>query len=235
MLNKQFLNTSINFSIILFFILTSAVFSQQPVIPQISVTGTSVIKVTPDLLKWSVSVQDDEDDLSKAKRLNDISTAKVLNLLRELNIDQNAVQTSGIQIVKRKNPYSNEKKFTITNYIWFTINIIGMYAEITSKLIMIDNVYIDNIYLDYSKIIETRVQARKDALDVAKKKAEEMAAVYGITIGKPLLIKEDSYNTYYPNPFNSVSYNYNNTNNLTTFSEGSINVEAKVSVTFELK
>lgn len=235
MIFKNFLIPSFlySFTILLFF--TVAIYPQGTINPQIRVTGTSVIKVTPDLMKWNISVTTEDNDVEKAKRLNDASTAKVLNLLRELNIVQNTIQTSGIRVVKEKNYSDKEKQFTITNNIWFTNDVIGMYGDIATKLLKIDDVQINNIFLDYSKIIETRTKARLEALEAAKKKAEEMAAVYGMTIGKPLSVLEETYNTIYPNPFNSVSYDYNNSSSLSTFSEGSLNVGAMVYVTFELK
>jgi len=94
--------------------------------------------------------------------------------------------------------------------------------------------YINSIQLEYSKAIETRIQARTNALLAAKKKAEEMAEVFGQSIGKPLYISEGTV-SYYPNPFNSVTYDPGSTYSTTsTFSEGTINVEAKVKIIFEL-
>ncbi len=56
-----------------------------------------------------------------------------------------------------------------------------------------------------------------------------------MTIGSPLSISEESYNSYYPNPFNTVSYDYKSSSNSATFSEGSLNAGAVVYVTFKLK
>lgn len=78
--------------------------------------------------------------------------------------------------------------------------------------------------------------AREDALLAAKKKAEDMAAVLNMAVGKPVMISEVS-NKYYPNPFN-VSTENNNISNLDIkqdlFKAGLINVTASVKVVFNL-
>lgn len=203
--------------------------------PVIEVQGTATIKVIPDVMKWSLSVRIDSDDVIDAKNDNDRSVTKVLDLLKEKGVDPKDIQTGGVKITKNYDYYNKTvKKFNVSNDIWFTSNDISRYDEFTSALIVIDNLYINSTQLEYSRAIETRVQARTDALLAAKKKAGEMADVLGQTIGKPLFISEGSAN-YYPNPFNSVTYEPGSTYSTTsTFSEGTINVEASVKVVFEL-
>ena len=203
--------------------------------PVIEVQGTATIKVIPDVMKWSLSVRIDSDDVIEAKNDNDRSVTKVLDLLKEKGVDPKDIQTGGVKITKNYDYYNKTvKKFNVSNDIWFTSNDISRYDEFTSALIVIDNLYINSTQLEYSRAIETRVQARTDALLAAKKKAEEMADVLGQTIGKPLFISEGSAN-YYPNPFNSVTYEPGSTYSTTsTFSEGTINVVASVKVVFEL-
>lgn len=203
--------------------------------PVIEVQGDAVIKVVPDLMRWYLSVKVDDDEVAAAKKNNDVSVMKVLELLKEKGVEPKDIQTSGVRISKNNDEYNKTvKKYNVLNEIWFTSKDISKYDEFTSDLIVINNLFINNIMLDYSKSIETRIQARTDAILAAKKKAEEMAGVLGQSIGKPVYISEGAVN-YYPNPFNSVTYtpesNYSPTS---AFSEGTINVEAKVKVIFEL-
>jgi len=63
-----------------------------------------------------------------------------------------------------------------------------------------------------------------------------MAETLGMSIGVPLLIQELPMSYYYPNPFNAVTLTNTNMDYepSTTFSKGTINVTAKVMVTFKL-
>ncbi|MBL7129270.1 MAG: SIMPL domain-containing protein [Ignavibacteria bacterium] len=204
--------------------------------PVIEVFGTAIIKVVPDKMNWSVNVQVDMDDVKEAKYQHDKSVSKVLNILEEEGILSKNIQTSGVRINKRLNPYyNNEKKYGVTNNIWFTVSDIEKYDRLSEKLTEIDDVYINNITLESTKAIETREQARTDALIAAKDKAEKMAETLGMSIGEPLLIREQA-TSYYPNPYNSISDMGTRgfTDMESTFSEGTINISASVMVTFKL-
>ncbi len=147
------------------------------------------------------------------------------------------IQTGGVKITKNYDYYGTKVlKFNVSNDIWFTLNEISRYDEFTSELIVINNLYINSTQLEYSKAIETRILARADALLAAKKKAEEMADVLGQAVGKPILIQEEQGNYYGYSQSNTLSYEpgYTLTGTGTTFSEGTINVEGKVKVIFEL-
>lgn len=211
-----------------------------PSISTIEVSGTSVIKVTPDIMRMSVNIQVDMDEVEDAKKKNDASTYKVINILKDNGIEQREIQTSGVQITKRTYVYStSEKKFQVTNSIWFSTNDIKKYDELTSQIIKIDDAYIGGVSLDYSKAPETRAEARTGALNAAKKKAEDMATIYGMTVIRPTMIQEEIPYSYYPNTFNNVvqqtSYDVRSETGTQTFSEGMINIEAKVRVIFEVK
>lgn len=204
--------------------------------PSIEIYGTAIIKVVPDKMNWNINVQVEMDDVKEAKIQNDKSVSKVLNILEDVGIPSKEIQTGGIKIEKRYRTYSNEeKKYSVTNNIWFTVSNIEKYDLLTEKLIDIDNVYINNIILESTKEIETREQARIDALNAAKDKAEKMANVLGMSIGEPLLIQEVS--GYYYSGFSNVISDIGTrgiTDVESTFSEGTINVEAKVMVVFRL-
>jgi uncharacterized protein YggE len=204
--------------------------------PSIEVYGTAIIKVVPDKMNWNINVQVEMDDVKEAKIQNDKSVSKVLNILEDEDIPSKEIQTGGIKIEKRYRPYSyEEKKYSVTNNIWFTVSNIEKYDLLTEKLIDIDNVYINNIILESTKEIETREQARIDALNAAKIKAEKMASALGMSIGKPLLIQEVS--GYYYSSFSNAISDIGTrgiTDVESTFSAGTINVEARVMVTFKL-
>ena len=204
--------------------------------PSIEVYGTAIIKVIPDKMHWSINVQVDMDDVKEAKIQNDKSVTKVLTILEEEGIPSKEIQTGGIKIEKRYRTYSNEeKKYSVINDIWFTVTNIELYDLLTEKLIDIDNVYINNIILKSTKEIETREQARTDALNAARNKAEKMASALGMSIGEPLLIQESS--GYYYSGLSNVISDYGTrgiTDVESTFSEGTINIEARVMVVFRL-
>lgn len=224
-------------TIFLLFFYGIAIGQERP--PGIDVTGTATISVTPDIMKWTVDIQNDNDNIQGAKSRNDNSTAKVLSILKDYGIEEKNIKTSGIRMTKRQYIYGQEKKFSVYNTVWFTLDNISKYDLITNDLIRIEDVFVTNTTLEYSKEIETRIQARTNALNIAKEKAQKMAEALGMTIGKPLMINEEPIYDYWGlsnyTQSNVQSYNPGMTSTSQHFSEGLLKVEAKVRVIFELK
>jgi uncharacterized protein YggE len=187
------------------------------------------------MMNWTVDISVSNDNVQEAKIEHDKALSKVLGILNENGVQFNEIQTSGIKVSKNRVIYSSDKKFAVTSYVWFTIYEISKYDAISEALIEVDNVNITNTNLNYSKAYETRITARADALNAARKKAFEMASVYEQVLGKPLVIEEESY-SYYPSPFNSVTFEYTEDNDKSNslFVKGTINIVARVKVSFEL-
>ncbi len=223
--------------ILLVFTFSFTIGQEKP--PGIEVTGTATISVTPDIMKWTIDIQNDNDNIQEAKIKNDNTVKKVLNILKDYDIPEKDIKTSGIRMTKRTYIYGQEKKYSVYNTIWFTIDNITKYDPITNDLIKIEDVYITNTTLEYSKAIETRVQARTNALNIAKEKAQKMAEALGMTVGKPLMIQEEPIYDYwgYQNYTQSNVQNYNPgmTSTSEHFNEGLLKIEAKVKVIFEIK
>lgn len=212
--------------------------SQQEKQPVVEVTGTASISVTPDIMKWTVDIQNDNDNIQEAKTKNDNTITKVLSILKSYNIEEKDIKTGGIRMTKRQYIYGQEKKFSVSNTVWFTLDNITKYDLLTNDLIKIEDVYITGTTLEYSKVIETRVQARTNALITAKEKATKMAEALGMTIGKPILIQEEPiYDWGYPqlSQNNVQNYAVNTPGSSQHFSEGIMKIESKVKVVFELK
>jgi len=228
--------------VFLFLSLNSAVSQEIPPPgrpPAIEVTGTASISVTPDIMKWTVDIQNDNDNIQEAKTKNDNTLTKVLNVIKSYGIEDKDIKTSGIRMTKRTYIYGQEKKFNVSNTVWFTLDNLSKYDLLTNDLIKIEDVFVTYTNLEYSKAIETRIQARANALKVAKEKAQQMAETLGMTVGKPLLIQEEPIYDYW----GMQNYTQNNVQNYSLsgssssqhFSEGIMKIECKVKVVFEMK
>jgi hypothetical protein len=223
----------------LFFISFNFTYSQEKQ-SSIEVSGTASISVTPDIMKWTIDIQNDNDNVQEAKTKNDKTISKVLDIIKSYGIEEKDIKTSGLRMTKKQYRYGDEKKFSVSNTVWFTLENIAKYDLLTNDLIKIEDVFITSTILEYSKAIETREQARTNALTVAKDKAVKMAAALGMAVGKPILIQEEPMNNYwdYLNQFsqnNVQNISYDLPSSSQHFSEGIMKIECKVKVSFELK
>jgi len=204
----------------------------------VEVTGSATIEVQPDIMVWDIRVQDDYDNLKSAVSNNESSVEKILEFLKSQGVKREKISTSGLRVNKNYTYYDSKvKKYTVTNYVWFSVNDINLYQKFADYFVSFDNVFINSTNLTASNEIETRKQARINALNAAKEKAEMMAAVFGKEIGDPLMISEEPVYSYFSNTMNNVYTPGERTESDSgpTFSRGMVTVTAKVKVTFLLK
>lgn len=221
--------------------------SQIPPTPStIEVNGTATIKVAPDIMKFSLEVQTDNKNVVYAKNENDKVVLQVLDVLKNYGILEKDMQTSGVRVSKNYSyDYTNNnddykkdtKLYSIYNDISFSLKDISKYYEVTTDLIKIQHLTISYSTYDYSKIIETKKEARERALLAAKNKAEEMASVLGQDLGKPMTIQEIPIEDYYPYQFNNANQQViqsDATSGYGVLREGTMDVTAKVRIVYEL-
>lgn len=205
----------------------------------VEVTGSATIEVQPDLMNWDIRVQDDYDNLKSAVNNNESSVERILGFLKSQGVKSERISTSGLRIIKNSTYYDSKyKKYTVTNNVWFSISDINLYQKLADYFVSFDNVYISSTNLSASNEIETRKQARINALKAAKEKAEMMAAVFGKEIGEPLMISEEPVYSYFSNTMMNNVYTpgeRTESDSGPSFSRGMVSVTAKVKVTFLLK
>ena len=205
--------------------------------PAIEVLGTATISVEPDIMNWTLNIQEDNDNLQEAVTKHDASLIKVMNVLKQNGIEESKIKTSGMRMTKKLYKYGEEKKYGVYNTIWFTSDKIEKYDAISNEVIKIEDVYITSTDLESSKAIETRIQARTNALNAAKEKAQKIAEVLGVTIGKPIFISEAPVDYWSPvqSNVNAVQQGSQTSGSTTLFSQGMISIESRVKVVFEIK
>jgi len=208
----------------------------QDKIPSIEVYGTAEIKVKPDILNFYVSVSSTKNAVIPAKDNVDRSVSKILDILKSSGIREEDIQTGGIRIYAyNADDQKNTKEYQVSNDIMFSLKDLSKYYDLTTEILSVQDAVISSSSYDYSKAIETRKHAREEALLAAKNKAEEMALVMGVDLGKTLLISEETVNDYYPMQTNeSIQQQSQNYSSSYTLQGGTISITAKVKVVFEI-
>ena len=224
------------FAILFLILLNSNSYCQEKP-PAIEVLGTATISIEPDIMQWTLNIQEDNDNLQEAVTKHDASLIKVMNVLKQNGIEESKIKTSGLRMTKKLYKYGEEKKYAVNNTIWFTSDKIEKYDALSSEIIKIEDVYITSTDVESSKAIETRIQARTNALNAAREKASKMAEVLGVTIGKPIFISEAPVDYWSPvqSNVNSIEQGRQISGSTILFSQGMISIEARVKVVFEIK
>jgi len=209
----------------------------------ITVTGDADVHVIPDKVTINLGVQSFEKELDSAKRNNDQIIQMVMTVFKEFKIDPKYIKTNYIRISPEYETGTFSKRKIITGYsvnkdVVITFHDLDRFEDLLTKVLQsgVNNVY--NIQFQTTKLRENKDKARKMAIQAAKEKALDLASSLDQKIGSPTHIQEEQMNWFsHGRMAQNTSYipaSYE-ADMEPTISPGMITINAKVSVTFELR
>ena len=218
---------------------------------QITVTGDAEVRVVPDEVILTLGIETWDKNLQVAKSQNDEVVARVLALAAEYDIEPQHVQTDFVSIEPRyRNGYYEESDFIgyfVRKSVVITLRDLGKFEELLTEALEAGVNYVQGIQFRTTELREHRDEARSLAIQAAREKAEAMAGELGETIGEPRQITEvqsgwwSGYNAWWGSHWGSgMAQNViqeAGTGGIVaegSLAPGQINVNARVSVTFEI-
>jgi len=223
-------------------------------LPMITVSGTAEVLIAPDQVVCSLDVTKTNKDLQTAKRLNDESVAKLLELARRYSVSPQDVQTTQISVDMkyesvrdaRTRIYSDDgdeigkrifKGYEVSKTVKVRLTDLSRFDAFFGEALQtgISSVY--SVTFETSKLREHRDKAREMAMKAAKEKATAMAASVGQNIGRAIKITEGNLGgppAIYGANANSIASTGSFSESLVTFAPGAIKIEAQVTVSFQL-
>jgi len=224
-------------------------------LPIITVSGTAEVLIAPDEVVCSLDVIKTNKDLQTAKRLNDESVGKILELTRRFSISPQNVQTTQISLDMKYESirdaktrvFSDEgdeigkrvfKGYEVSKTVTVRLTDISRFDAFFAEVLQTGVSSVNSVRFETSKLRENKDKAREMAMKAAKEKATAMAAAVGQNIGRAIKITEGNIGGQ---PLVNYSANSNVagttgvfTESLVTFAPGSIKIEAQVTVSFQL-
>ncbi len=168
-------------------------------IPLINVNGEGKVKVAPDQVCISASVETKGNNAKDVKKQNDEKMDAVLKFIKKMNIPTADFKTKQVAL----NPqYDYEKKktsYNATQTVEIVIKDLTKYDELMEGLVQQGINRIDRVSFESSKLAQYESEARKLAMKDAKVKAEEYVSVLGQKVGKAFTISDNSQ-VYRPQP-----------------------------------
>ena len=205
-------------------------------IPQINVSGEGKVKIAPDQVCISATVETKGNNAKDVKKQNDEKIDAVLKFIKKMNVPVADYKTKQVSL----NPqYDYEKKktsYNATQTVEIVLKDLSKYDEVMEGLVQQGINRIDNVSFESSKLAQHQSEARKLAIKDAKAKAEDYVSVLGQKVGKAIAISDNSQ-VYHPQPMYAAmrmkeadSMGASNE----TLAIGEIEITANVSVSFVL-
>ncbi len=225
--------------------------SEEPV-GSISVNGDATVKVVPDEIILTLGVETRHKELVEAKSENDKRVRRVIALAKSYGVDPKHIQTDFINISPEYD-YIDYDLDRIVGYrvgktIVITLKDIDKFDGLYSDVLELGANYVHGIEFRTSELRKYRDQARALAIKAAEEKATALAAELGRSIGNPTQINENysgwwsSYGRWWGYRWGGMmSQNVVQNAGMEGYTTeggvapGQIEVNASVSVTFELR
>jgi len=215
----------------------------------ISVSGQGIVKVQPDTLTLNFSIQEKAASTKEAQTKIDDLTKNFIQVINELGVEKKNIQTSNYSVYQNYYRDSNTSKqipdgYTASQNITVTLNgsgFVQLGQQVLSAAPTVGDLTINGSNFSVTDKAAGEAEARKLALENAKKKAEQLAEISGVKLGKPLQISESvSAGGYYPVYANAKVMNAGGMTDEASYDSVSLEagenqVTVNVSVSYEIK
>jgi uncharacterized protein YggE len=169
----------------------------QPAPRTISVNGTGMVTVTPDIAYISIGVHTEADAATDAVSQNNTLTQKVIDALKALGVAEKDIRTTNFSIYPNQRYDNNGLPLPMTYVVDNTVNV--TVRDLTKMGQMLDAAVkagantVNSIQFDVEDKTSAMSDARVAAVKDAQKQAQELAQAAGVTLGDVQTI------TYYDN------------------------------------
>jgi uncharacterized protein YggE len=217
----------------------------------ITVTGEAEVRVVPDEVILTLGIETWDKNLETAKRQNDGIVDKVLAVATNYGVEPQHVQTDYVNIQPRyRSGYYEESDFIgyfVHKNIVVTLRDLSQFEGLLADALQAGVNYVHGIEFRTTALRQHKDEARALAIQAAREKAAALGGELGQGIGDPLTIQEEQsgwwsgYNAWWGSSWGGgMSQNViQEVGGAATLADssvapGQIDVNARVSVTFEL-
>jgi len=164
----------------------------------ISVSGEGRVSVAPDMALLGIGVSTKEDTVAAANSAVQAAMDRLLSSLKADGIVDKDIQTSQFSISPEYDYQFSEPRLTgyrVTHMLQVKVSDIDRAGEVIDDAVEAagDLVQVGSISLTVDDTSPMAGQARELAMADAKAKAEDLARLAGVELGKPISISESSY------------------------------------------
>ncbi|OGO05470.1 MAG: hypothetical protein A2Y60_04480 [Chloroflexi bacterium RBG_13_54_9] len=206
----------------------------------ISVSGEGKVTVTPDLAIVRLGVEAKASTVIKARDDAAKAMDAIMSALTGKGVDKKDIQTQRFTIY----PYSQrtiqgieEKGFQVSNMVTAKIRKIDNVADIIDAAILAggDLTRMDSLTFTVDDPTPFEAQARDEAMADAKAKAERLASLANVKLGKPIYISEGGGFIPIPYSLEAAALGKGASDVSTPISPGELEVQLNVQVTYAIE
>ncbi len=216
----------------------------QPAQRTLAVTGTAQVGVEPDIcLMTFVISTEHEESASKAYHENNRLMSDVRNAILDLGIEPRYIQTRNFTITPqyRWDDDIDDQVFTgyaVTHDLFIKLHDIEKVSDVLDAAVGAGATQVSGVSFTVENPKDYLAEARVEAINAARAKAELIAETAGVTLLRPLTIHETepgSWGTYYAQANVALERTGWTDNNQAILEPGEVKLSHTVHITYEIK
>ncbi len=204
----------------------------------IAVTGEGTVVVQPDTVVLTLGVQTRGTEVGATVAENSRSAEQVIQAVTELGVAAEDVQTTyfSISTQPRYDQFGNPTEdvtYWVDNSITITLRDIGRLGELLSQALARGANSVQGVNYVMSDEAEAVVPARTEALEDARRQAEQVATAAGVALGDLVSVSESTTGAF-PGPRPYEGSQAASTSGVPT-TPGSLELSVYLSVVYEIR
>ena len=166
--------------------------------PHISVRGNGIVSAKPDMVNLQVGVQIQNVSLDTAQAEAATKADAIVNQLKAAGIEEKDISTAQYNVEPVMNYRENQPPtvtgFRVTNIMNVKVRDITKAGKLIDDMVKSGANTIYGLSFSFSDPTAVMKQAREQAMNDAKAKAQELASLGGVALGAPIVIDDAGAN-----------------------------------------
>jgi uncharacterized protein YggE len=161
--------------------------SSAPAVRSVTVTGSGMVTLTPDIAYISIGVQTQDPSAAKAVSQNNTQAQAVMSAIKGFGVADKDIQTTNFSIYPQQQ-YDNNGKITgvtymVQNTVYVTVRDLSKLGDLLDATVQAGANDISSIQFDVADKTQALSQARKAAVANARAQADELTQATGVQLG----------------------------------------------------
>jgi len=210
----------------------------QPQTPQrtITVTGTGLVTLTPDIAYISIGVHSQDASATVATNDNNTKAQAVINAIKGFGVEAKDIQTTNFSIYPQQQLDSSGKQigiiYAVDNTVYVTVRDLTKLGALLDGTVNAGANNISNISFDVADKTAALSQARQAAVAQARKQADELTSATGVSLGE---VQTISYNDITPPVAIQYARAASVSDNSIPVQSGSMQISTTVTIVYTIK
>lgn len=210
----------------------------QPQTPQrtITVTGTGLVTLTPDIAYISIGVHSQDASATVATNDNNTKAQAVINAIKGFGVEAKDIQTTNFSIYPQQQLDSSGKQigiiYVVDNTVYVTVRDLTKLGALLDGTVNAGANNISNISFDVADKTAALSQARQAAVAQARKQADELTSATGVSLGE---VQTISYNDITPPVAIQYARAASVSDNSVPVQSGSMQISTTVTIVYTIK